>query len=342
MNTNALDQITKFKPTIWKKIQEYLPNKEPKEHYKMVGEYPKRQGKYLRPGLIMLSSQMFEPKSLYEKALLTAAAMQVCEDWILIHDDVEDHSLERRHKPSLNIIYGSELAINAGDALHVIMWQMLGDNVRLVGDKIGWEVFDKMRDILSKTIEGQFLEINLICKNKTEITEKEYFRMIDIKAGYYTIVGPLQLGAIVAGKSKQELKKIEEWGIYFGRAFQIWDDVMNLFVKSEKQGKEQAGDILEGKRTLILIHAMSNCSKIEKAKIIKIYTKERQEKTEQEKKYVLNLMGKYGSIEYAKKRACNYANLAKKIFDKNTARLPDTSSKQAIRDLIDFVVNREK
>ena len=202
---NALDQITKLKPIIWKKICEYLPDKEPKEHYGMVSEYPKRQGKYLRPGLVMLASKMFGTNS--KEALLSAAAMQVCEDWILIHDDVEDHSLERRHKPALNIIYGNELAINAGDALHVIMWRMLGDNVRIIGAKQGWEIFDKMNDILTKTIEGQFLEINLIHQNKIEITEKEYFCMVDIKAGYYTVVGPLQLGAIVAQQGNGELKK---------------------------------------------------------------------------------------------------------------------------------------
>ncbi len=220
MNINALDKIAKLKPIIWEKIQEYLPSKDPKKHYEMVCEYPKRQGKYIRPGLIILSSQMFGIDD-YKKALLSAAAMQVCEDWILIHDDIEDHSLERRHKPALHIMHGDELAINAGDALHIIMWRILGDNVRLLGSEIGWKIFDKMSDIIEKTIEGQFLEINWICKNQINITEKEYFRMIDIKAGYYTIVGPLQLGAILTKRSAKELDKIEEWGICIGRAFQI-------------------------------------------------------------------------------------------------------------------------
>ena len=337
--SNALDQITKFKPVVWSQIKKYLPNKNPQEHYKIMREYPERQGKYLRPGLILLSSQMFGSDS--KKALLTAAAMQVCEDWILVHDDVEDHSLERRHKPALHIIYGEELAVNAGDALHVVMWRMLGDNVRLIGDEPGWKVFNKMADMIEKTVEGQFLEINLIRKNKVEIKEKEYFEMIDVKAGYYTIIGPLQLGAIIAGKNQIELDKIAKWGIYAGRAFQIWDDVMNLAVDSKKQGKEQAGDILEGKRTLILIHTLKNCTKIEKEKIIKIYTKKREQKTETEKEYVLNLMIKYGSIEYAKKRARDYAEHAKIIFDKNTAQIKDIKNKKIIRDLIDFVVNRE-
>lgn len=340
MNNNPLEQISKLKPIVWKKIQEYLPNKEPIEHYKMVREYPIRQGKYLRPGLILLSAQMFGEK--INQALLAAAAMQVCEDWILIHDDIQDHSMQRRHKPSLNILYGDELAINAGDALHVIMWRILADNVNFLGPKVGWRIYEKMNKIIMTTIEGQFLELNLIKKNKIDINEQEYYKMIDIKAGYYTIVGPLQLGAMVAGKNTQELAKIKEWGIYFGRAFQIWDDVMNLTVSSALQGKEIAGDILEGKRTLILIYTLKKANKSEKDEIIKIYTKKRENKTEKEKNYILNLMKKYGSIEFAKNKARNYAKQAKEIFDENTNNLPNSLHKQTIRDLIDFVVNRDK
>jgi len=342
---NPLAEITKLKPAIWKKIQEYLPNKEPKEHYAMVREYPLRQGKYLRPGLVLLSAKMFGIN--HQKVFLTAAAMQVSEEWILIHDDFEDHSLERRstkteYCPALHIMHGDELAINAGDTLHVIMWKMLGDNVRLLGDKIGFKIYEKMNSTILSTLEGQFLELNWIRKNTIEISEQEYLKMIDIKAGAYTIIAPLQLGAIVAGQSDKELEKIKEWGIPFGRAFQIWDDVMNLTVKSEKQGKETAGDILEGKRTLILIHLLGKCSLVEKKKIIKIYAKKRQQKTEIEKNYVLNLMKEYGSIEYAKKIALDCAEKSKAIFDQNTAYLPNTKAKKIIRATIDFVVNRDR
>lgn len=345
MPINPIKELSRLKPAVWKEIQKYLPIKEPEEHYKMVRDYPERQGKYLRPGLVLLSCKMYGGAR--QKAILTAACMQISEEWLLIHDDFEDHSLERRstgerHKPSLNMLHGDELAVNAGDALHVIMWQALGDNTRKLGSRIGWQVYEKMTDILLATIEGQFLELAWIKKQKINMTEAEYFRMIDIKAGYYTIIGPLQLGAIVAGKNKAELKRIKEWGSPFGRAFQIWDDVMNLETASSKQGKEQAGDILEGKRTLILIHLLKNCLKLEKEKIIKIYQKERSQKTKAEIEYILGLARKYKSIEHAKNVAKNYAKTAKNIFDKNTKNLPKTKAQKIIRAAIDFVVNRER
>jgi geranylgeranyl diphosphate synthase type II len=332
-----------LKEPVWEKIQKYLPRKEPKEHYAMIREYPSRQGKYFRPALVLLSAEMFGGDM--EKALLTAAAMQTSEDWMLIHDDWQDGSEERRstpdeYKPALHRIFGNELAVNAGDALHVIMWKILGDNVRLLGNKTGWKVYDKFVDILMKTTEGQYLELSWIRNNRISLTEKEYYRMIYAKAGYYTVTGPLQLGAIVAGALDSEIRKIAEWGVPFGCAFQLWDDVMNLTIESHIQGKEIAGDILEGKRTLALIHLLGKCTITEKAYITSIYSKPRERKTEEEKDYVLNLMRRYGSIKYCKHIAWNYSILAKIIFDENTSHLPDTNAKHIIRECIDFVVNR--
>lgn len=335
-----VNKLEKLKKPVWKKIQTYLPDKYPKEHYKIVREYPQRQGKYFRPGLVLLATEMFGFKK--EKAILTATAMQTSEDWLLIHDDCLDHSEERRHRSTLNKKYGNELAINAGDGLHIIMWKMLGDNVRLLGEKKGWQIFDKLNDILLTTIEGQYLELDWLRKKRMAITERQYYQMIYRKTGYYTVTGPLQLGAIAAGASNKELKKIKEWAIPFGCAFQIWDDVMNLTTANHSQGKEKAGDILEGKRTLILTHLLRKCLAREKDYITAIYAKPREKKTKKDKKYILALMGKYQSLDFAKKTAKDFSKKAKKLFNKNTSHLTDSYAKKTIREGIDFVVNRQR
>jgi geranylgeranyl diphosphate synthase type II len=238
-------------------------------------------------------------------------------------------------------MYGEELAINAGDALHIIMWKMLGDVVRQLGKDIGWRIYDKMCAVLSTTTEGQYLELNWIRHNKIEISEEEYYDMVYRKAGYYTVIAPLQLGGIVAGVSDTELARIEEWGQPFGCAFQIWDDVMNLTVESEKQGKERGGDILEGKRTLILFHLLRNCTTAEQDEVRAVYSKPRDKKTPDERDRVLRLMEEYGSVDYGRKTARAFADRARNDFDKNTSHLPDTAAKSTIRAAIDFVVNRE-
>lgn len=339
MKINFKEELEILKRPVWEKIQKYLPTGEPQEHYKIVRDYPERQGKYFRPGLLLLAAEMFDGKK--EDAMLTAAAMQLSEDWLLVHDDFLDHSEERRHKFSLNKIYGDELAVNAGDALHIIMWKLLGDNVKFLGEERGWKVFNKINDILLKTIEGQYMELSWLRRKEIFISESDYYKMISIKAGYYTVTGPLQLGAIIAGALDKDLNNIERWSLPFGYAFQIWDDVMNLAVEAKTQGKEKAGDILEGKRNLMLIHLFRNCTPAEKDEVEKIYLKKRGGKEEGDKNYVLELMNKYGSIDYGKKAAIRFAEIAKDIFDESMSNFPESYAKSALREGISFVINRD-
>ncbi|MBI4225270.1 MAG: polyprenyl synthetase family protein [Candidatus Sungbacteria bacterium] len=333
-------ELDKLKTPVWRVIQNYLPDKVPPGHYDMVREYPGRQGKYFRPGLVVLGTQLFggDPR----KAALTAAAMQTSEDWLLIHDDIEDHSEQRRHKPTLNRLHGDELAINAGDALHIIMWKMLGENARLLHNEIGWKIFNKMSEVLLTATEGQYLELQWIREKKVFVSQDEYLDMVKRKTAFYTVIGPLQLGAILAGATDREIRQIEDWGTPFGYAFQIWDDCMNISTPSEKQGKETGGDILEGKRTLILSHLLAHCNQKERRHIQDIYLKPRARKTKRDKDYVLRLMATYGSIDHAKKIALEFGNRSKEIFDRRTAHLKNTKAKETIRAGIDFVTNREQ
>ena len=341
ISIDFLKHVEHYKPQVWKEIQKYLSLDSKNPYDQMINEYPARQGKYFRPTLLIMSARLHGAP--VERCLLSAAALQVSEDWLLIHDDVEDHSTERRHKPSLNKMFGEELAINAGDALHIIMWKILRDNIKFLGNNIGFKVFDKMQQTLLTTTEGQYLELSWIKNNIIEIKEYQYFEMAIKKTAGYTTVAPAQIGAIIAEKgSKQNLDKINEWALPFGLAFQIYDDVMNLIESSKSQGKESAGDILEGKRTIILCHLLSKCSSEEKQMVNTIYSKSREQKTESEKKFILDLMNKYESIEYAADIAKKYSGQALDLFNKYSKDFPNSESKQAIEQAIQFVVNRKK
>ncbi|MFH1575596.1 MAG: polyprenyl synthetase family protein [Candidatus Nealsonbacteria bacterium] len=338
-NISFPHELAILKKPVWRKIQKYLPDKLPIGHYKMVREYPVRQGKYFRPGLVLLATKMFggDPA----RAILTAAAMQISEDWLLIHDDIEDHSLIRRGKPTLNELYGRELALNTGDALHVIMWKTIGDNARLFDNKTGWKIFNTMNDALLKAAEGQYLELKWIRDGKVFVFQREYLDMVKRKTAHYTVIAPLKLGALIAEASQKDIENIEKWGIPFGYAFQIWDDCMNLKTTEKKQGKEQAGDIFEGKRTIILSHLLEHCSSQERIKIEKIYRKGRHQKTKQDMRYVLRLMKNYGSIAHSENIARNFSKKAGELFSKHTAHLKETKAKRTIRAGIDFIVHRE-
>ncbi len=338
MPTTFLKELQRLKPQVWEVIQKYLPAKDPHRHYQMIADYPRRQGKYLRPALVILAAQMYGGKD--ADSLLTAAALQTAEDWLLIHDDVEDHSLLRRSKPALSILYSPELALNAGDGLHIIMWKILGDNVRLLGPERGWKVYDKMIDVLSTTIEGQFIDLSWTDKQQLLISEKDYFDMIGRKSAYYSITAPLQLGAIIAGQPDQELAKIETWSKPAGLAFQLWDDVLDILT-AKNSSKELYRDISEGKRTLLLIHLLKQCTPAERRLINKIYSEPREQKSWQEKKLIVSLMKKYGSVTYVQETAKKLAGTAQQNFLKTTTNLLDTTAKKAIFTSLQFIVSRE-
>src|SRR5258706_4518410 len=227
------DTLEKTKALVWPDIDKYLkdplfpiqftiPEKFKKEvdtYWKINREYPERKGKYLRPTAVLLIAQALNGD--IKKAVAVAAAMQLSEEWILIHDDIEDNSDERRGKASLHKIYGPELAINAGDALHMIMWKMVND----VGSK---EVSDEFYKMLMRTALGQGVEQMWNNEKSGKIDNDQYFFVADSKSAYYSIAGPMRLGAIVAGASKDQIDKITEFGWYLGRCFQLVDDILDL------------------------------------------------------------------------------------------------------------------
>jgi geranylgeranyl diphosphate synthase type II len=337
--TDIMKVLEGKKALIWPELQKYLPNKEPRFHYDMVRDYPQRGGKYLRAGLILLSCEAFGGNP--AKAVRTAAAMEASQNWILIHDDIEDHSDERRGKPCLHKLVGTELALNAGDALHMIMWKILADNREILGDRLTFEVIDEFYRMLLITAEGQAIEMRWVEDRTLSMTEEDYYKIVDTKAGLYTITGPMRLGAMIAGATPEQLKLLDEFGLPFGRAFQIQDDVLNLTADVKKYGKEIGGDIWEGKRTLMLVHLISHCSQDEREKVKAIYARPREHKAQADVDYVLNLMRKYGSIEYARNRSFEFAGQAQRIFDSKFTFLKEGPGKEGLRATVDFVVKRE-
>ena len=129
-------------------------------HQKITSDYSQRKGKYLRPTLVLLTAEAMGFPT--KKAIRTAAAMQVSEDWMLIHDDVEDDSLQRRGQPALHRIYGSQLAFNAGDALHALMWRILTGNQKVIGPVKSRAIIEEFHRILARTTLGQMVELKWI------------------------------------------------------------------------------------------------------------------------------------------------------------------------------------
>ncbi len=308
-------------------------------HKQMVSEYPERKGKYLRPTLLVLTALAMGFSE--SKSLLTAAAMQTSEDWILNHDDIEDDSLERRGKPALHKIYGKELAINAGDGLHILMWKMLRDNLKGIGVEKGLKIFDEFQRMLQRTVLGQTVEIKWTQEGKTDLTDEDILFILESKTGYYTIAGPMRLGAILAGATKKQLADIYEFGKILGRSFQIVDDLLDLTSDFKGQKKQIGNDIYEGKRTIMLMHLFRTIKGEDKKKLLSTMEKPREKKTEKEVLWVIEQMKEYGSLEYGRKLAEKFAAEASEIFEEKLGFLKKEPARGQLRAGIDFIVKRE-
>jgi geranylgeranyl diphosphate synthase type II len=353
MTINFQQISAKKRELVWGEIQKYL--KTPKFsgklaiskdylnlmdfHWNMVSAYPQRLGKYIRPALVLLSAQAMGVSE--EKAILTAAAMQTSEDWILIHDDLEDNSTQRRGEAALHRIYGSELAVNAGDSLHVLMWKMLWDNRKLLGDEKAAEIADEFYQMLQRTTFGQTVEIKWTKENRQDLTDEDIFLILDGKTSYYTIAGPMRLGAILGGASQDQKDLIWEFGQNLGRCFQIVDDLLDLTSDFQGLKKQTGNDIYEGKRTLMLMHLLRNASWEDKTKLQAILNKSREEKLVKEVEWVIEKMQEYGSLDYSRGIAKDFATKALEMFETKLGFLSHQPARDQLRAGIDFILKRD-
>ena len=342
-----IDPLDKFLKETKEKIDAHIFNFLPQEHesnevrrlYEMMRDYPLRSGKRLRPAICLLICEAFGGN--LQKALNTAAALELLQDWLLIHDDIEDQSDLRRGQPCLHQKYGIPMAINVGDALHCKMWEMLHSNADSLGYEIAFQILSEFSQLSNQVVEGQHIELSWVSNNRWNLTQADYWTMCVQKTAWYTCITPCRIGALIAGATRAEANRFNEIGTNLGVAFQIQDDVLNLVGEVGRYGKEIAGDISEGKRTLVLIHLLSSCTKEEALRLIEIMDKPREDKNQEEIHEVLNLMGKYESIQFAQRQSKKLAQKAQKQFIRDFAHLADNRAKNLFLRLIHFVIERE-
>ncbi len=339
----SLEFLKGTKKQIDAHIFDFLPDKHdhPEVHqfYQMMLDYPLRAGKGLRPAICLLICEAFggDPR----KAINTAAALELLQNWALIHDDIEDGSDLRRGEPCLHRKYGIPIAINVGDGLHCKMWEMLHQNANLLGYELAFEIASEFAQLSNSIVEGQHIELSWVESNRWDLTEADYSTMCIKKTASYTCITPCRLGALIAGASKNEIDLFVEIGKKLGVAFQIQDDVLNLIGEEKLYGKEIGGDISEGKRTLILIHLLNTCSQTDANRVIEIMSQRRQDKHHDEIQEMLALMEHYKSIQYAQQHAKALAQQAYTQFNQVFDRLPATQAKDIFLQLIHFLIERE-
>ncbi|MER3553212.1 MAG: geranylgeranyl diphosphate synthase [Meiothermus sp.] len=272
---------------------ESAPRAEIAEYARLLRDYPERGGKTLRGMLLCYTGLAYGAE--LERLLPVAGALELFQHWALVHDDIEDGSDERRGRPALHKLYGMPLALNAGDALHARMWGML------VESRVSYRVLDEFVKLVDLTAQGQHLEMTWMERQRFDLGENDYLEMVGQKAAYYTAVAPLRLGALAAGSEPPV--SLEVAGLKLGTGFQIVDDVLNLSGDPAKYGKEIAGDLWEGKRTLILLRFLLEADQDERGRAEALLRTPREQKSAEEVRWLHRRILESGALDYAQKVA---------------------------------------
>lgn len=295
----------------------------------------------MRPAICIANARIFGEGlgEDYEPAIRCAAAIELLHNALLIHDDVQDGSEERRGRPTLHALHGIPLAINAGDALMFTAFQPLLDAVRPLGSEIARQVLDVTMTMARHTAEGQALELGWRDSNATDLTEADYLRMALKKTAWMGMIWPAQLGVIIGSDGIVDPERVLRFGYFLGLAFQIEDDLRNLS-DDPGYGKENNGDLLEGKRTLMLIHVRNACSQTERAKLDHFLSQRREERAADDVLWLAHLMETHGSVKYGRQVAQAMGGAATYEFERAYAGKPPCEDLEFLSGLVRWVFER--
>jgi len=278
----ALTQLEEFKEKVDRELRIFFDKRiaevsdiddSAKEMMRLLKEYTLRGGKRIRAAMIYYGYNCFKKNK--EKELLKAAmCIELVQSFLLIHDDIIDCDDLRRGGLTLHKSYekkykdrhfGESMAIIAGDILSTLANQLLVYSGFNGKNKLN--AISKLNQVIHKVIYGQALDI--ITGIKNNVKEKDVLNIHHLKTASYTVEGPLHIGALLAGAKKRDLDILSDYGVRIGKAFQIQDDILGLFGDEKKLGKPIGSDIRQGKKTLLVLRALQNGNKQQKAFIKK-------------------------------------------------------------------------
>jgi len=289
-----------------------------------VARYIARQkGKKIRPILVFLSAKLIG--TVNERTYNAATLVEILHTATLVHDDVVDQSDTRRGFPSINRIWKNKVAVLMGD-------YFLARGLLIALEKDEYYFLKIISDAVKRMSEAELLQIQ---KSKTyDITEETYFKIISGKTA--SLIGTCcELGAASVTEDKEHWKRLRDFGENLGMAFQIRDDMLDYIGRSSIIGKPTGIDMKEKKFTLPLIYSLRQSDRKSNRQIIRIIKNGASRK---EIDYVIGFVSEKGGLDYARKKADEYARRALECIDV----LPYSPAKEAITSLVAFAVERKK
>ena len=231
-------------------------SREPKGLYEPIGYTLAAGGKRVRPQLALLATKLFGGKE--EDVLPAALALEVFHNFTLLHDDVMDKAPVRRGRPTVHVKWNENTAILSGDQMMIEAYQLLSQ----VPEKKLAKTLRLFNKMATEICEGQQYDVDF--ESRDDVTIPEYMEMIRLKTSVL-LATALQIGAYIGYANDEQQKKIYEYGIHVGLAFQIQDDMLDCYGDEATFGKAIGGDIAENKKTYLWLTAAAKGAKDELA-----------------------------------------------------------------------------
>ena len=219
----------------------------PKSLYEPITYILSLGGKRIRPALVLMAYNLYRED--VEKAIRPAIGLEVFHNFTLLHDDLMDQADKRRNKPTVHKVWNANTAILSGDAMLIAAYQLIGETAP--------EHLKEVLDLFTRTAleicGGQQYDMEF--ESRMDVTEEEYLEMIRLKTAVL-LACSLKTGAILGGASREDAENLYRFGINIGLAFQLQDDLLDVYGDTKTFGKNIGGDILCNKKTFLLINAL--------------------------------------------------------------------------------------
>ncbi len=320
-----MKQISNYSTLIQEELNKNnIPNY-PSNLYDPIRYFLDMKGKKIRPVLTLLSTELFG--GTVEQAKHAALAIEIFHNFTLIHDDIMDEAPIRRGVSTVHEKWNTNIAILSGDVMFVKAYEQLSSCPAHVLPEL-LKVFNKTA---VEVCEGQQMDMDF--ENQDSITQAEYIEMIRLKTS--VLLGcALEMGAIICEETLASRKSIYDFGVNIGLAFQIQDDLLDLYGDTNKVGKQTGGDILANKNTLLSILAENEANENQRNDLIQLkHEKDPNTKITKTKALFdeLNVKSKCNQVmkSYYQKALTNFSKIP--LENKNTALL----------DLSNALMNRD-
>jgi geranylgeranyl diphosphate synthase type II len=241
-----MHSIEQLQHLVNKAIADTKYTEQPAELYEPISYLMQLGGKRMRPVLVLIATEMFDGNVL--KALDAAIGIELFHNFTLMHDDIMDKAPLRRGKPTVHAKWNESAAILSGDVMFVEAYKLMIK----VEDSILREVLAIFSDTASGVCQGQQADMNF--EKRDDVSLAEYLEMIRQKTAVL-LAGSMQIGALIGGAVPDQANLLYEFGENLGLAFQLQDDILDVYGNPEKFGKQVGGDILSNKKTFMLIKA---------------------------------------------------------------------------------------